>query len=173
MAWHKRDKALESYRKAADSEPDNIAPQVKLAEHYLAERKIDEASKALEKIQKINPKSHERGRSSRPRSTWRKTSSPTRSHSCRDALEDNPKSPVGHYYLGLAQFGNRDVQQAKASITEAIKLNPRWLEPKLVLADLAVCLRETAPSHRDTPGRPQRPKERTRPDGGWSECPTP
>jgi len=51
-------------------------------------------------------------------------------------LTDNPKSARGHYFLALAQLGNGDVQQAKTSLTEAIKINPKWDEARLLLGDL-------------------------------------
>ncbi len=43
---------------------------------------------------------------------------------------------MGHYLLGLAHLGNKDIQQAKTSLIEAVKLNPQWSEARLMLADL-------------------------------------
>ena len=43
---------------------------------------------------------------------------------------------MGHYFLGLAHLGNKDIQQAKNELAEAVKLNPDWTEPRLLLADL-------------------------------------
>jgi tetratricopeptide (TPR) repeat protein len=43
---------------------------------------------------------------------------------------------MGHYYLALAHMGNKDIQQAKTELAEAVKLNPRYIEARLVLADL-------------------------------------
>jgi len=51
-------------------------------------------------------------------------------------LKDNPKPFRGHYFLGLAHLGNKDVQRAKAELDEVVKLNPNWIEARLTLADL-------------------------------------
>jgi len=50
--------------------------------------------------------------------------------------KDNPKSFMGHHFLGLAHLGNRDIQQGKTALAEAVKLNPNWIEGRLLIADI-------------------------------------
>ncbi|MBS3907272.1 MAG: hypothetical protein KGZ49_09575 [Syntrophaceae bacterium] len=43
---------------------------------------------------------------------------------------------MGHHFLGLAHLGNRDIQQGKTALAEAVKLNPNWIEGRLLIADI-------------------------------------
>jgi Tfp pilus assembly protein PilF len=51
-------------------------------------------------------------------------------------VEKDLDKAMGHYSLGLAHLGNRDIQQAKAELAEAVKLNPNWNEARIVLAEV-------------------------------------
>lgn len=40
--------------------------------------------------------------------------------------------------MGLAHLGNKDIQQAKTEMTEAVNLNPGWSEPRFLRADMTL-----------------------------------
>jgi len=49
---------------------------------------------------------------------------------------DNSRSPQPFYFLGLAQLQTRQLNQAKKSLVKAKELSPRWLPPRLALAQM-------------------------------------
>ncbi len=77
-----------------------------------------------------------RGHTSREGSTWQRRNTTKRSISFNLISKTIQKSYLGHHFLGLAYLANRDVQQAKSELTEALKLNPDWMEARVLLADL-------------------------------------
>jgi len=59
LASGKKEKAIETYKKAVDTDSKNIPALSKLAEVYVNDRKYEEASREIGKILEINPKSNE------------------------------------------------------------------------------------------------------------------
>jgi tetratricopeptide (TPR) repeat protein len=114
----------------------NILARAKIAEGYISDEKYEDASKIIEKIIEINPKSHE-GMFLKGRLHLVKGEFDDAIAFLQPYLKDNPNVPMGHYLLGLGHLGNKDIQQAKTEPVEAVKLNPQWNEARLTLAQTA------------------------------------
>ncbi len=135
MSTSQKEKGLEVYRKLLDQDSKNIPVLSRLAELNLSEGKTAEASANTERILKINPKNAE-GQLLKGRIHLMKNEFNEALVYIQPFCRDYPKSASGQYFLGLAHLGNRDLNQAKTHLSEATRLNPRWLEPRLHLADI-------------------------------------
>ena len=100
-------------------------------------RNTTTALKYTEKILKINPKSQE-GLFLKGRIFLTKNEFDQALNLFQGYIKDNPQSAQAHYFSAMAHVGNRNIQQAKASLAEASKLNPKWDEPKLALAEMSL-----------------------------------
>ncbi|MCK7506646.1 MAG: tetratricopeptide repeat protein [Desulfobacterales bacterium] len=131
----KKDKAESYFKKALDQDSKNISVIARLADFYITEKKYDEGLKLTEKILKINPKSQDglllKGRILLSRNEFDQALNLFQGY-----VKDNPQSAMAHYLTALAHSGNRNIQQAKAALGEAIKLNPKWEQPRLLMADI-------------------------------------
>ena len=91
--------------------------------------------KRTEEILKINPKSQEamllKGRIFLSRNEFDQALNLFQTYA-----KDNPKAAMAHYLIAMAHYGNRNMQQAKAALAEAVTLNPKAEEPRLLLAEI-------------------------------------
>ena len=51
-------------------------------------------------------------------------------------LKEDPRNGQAHYFRGLSLLGKREKERAVQSLVKAVELNPLYLEPRLLLADI-------------------------------------
>ncbi len=135
MEINRRDKAVAAYQAILTKHPDYIPALARLAEYKLNVQKIDESMGYTDHILKSNPKSSEgqilKGRIYLARREYNDAISILQLY-----VKDFPRSAAGHYYLGLAHYGNRDLQQTRTHLAEAVNIKPEWDDAQISLAEI-------------------------------------
>lgn len=135
MSLNRKDKGISVYKKIVETGLKSEPALVRLAENSLNEGKLQEGSEYVEKILKSNPKSAE-GQLMKGRIHLTKREFDEAILYIQPFCKDYPKSAPGRYYLALAHFGNKDLKQAQTHASEAVRLRPRWIEPRVLLAEI-------------------------------------
>jgi len=117
FTWpREKGKAIETYKKAVDVDSKNIPALSKVAEVYINEKKYEEASKEIEKILEVNPKSNE-GTFLKGGCIWPRGNSMRRS-TFFNRTSRSPEVADGHYYSAFPIWGTR----------MSSRPNPSWLK---------------------------------------------
>lgn len=135
MSLNRKDKGISVYKKIVETGLKSEPALVRLAENSLNEGKLQESAGYVEKILKANPKSAE-GQLIKGRIHLAKREFDEAILYIQPFCKDYPKSAPGHYYLAQAHFGNKDLKQAQIHVSEAVQLRPRWIEPRMLLAEI-------------------------------------
>jgi len=61
-----------------------------------------------------------------------------------EGISKNPKDAQLQYALGRTRFAKRDLTAARAALQEATRLNPRFVEPRILLAEVNLQLQHPA-----------------------------
>jgi len=129
------DKALASYQRATEVNPDSTIARDKLIGHYLDTGKTAEAESRVKDILAKNAKDL-MGRFFDARLLLAKQKTDDAIPILQGVLKDEPQFAGAHHFLGVAYMQKRQPAQARASFADAVKHNPRLGESRIALAQI-------------------------------------
>lgn len=141
------DKAREMYARALEVDADDVAVLYEVARHHFKANEIDPADSYNEKILASRPGFMParmlKGEILIAKRDW------NGALAVFDAIiAQEPKAEQAHYYKGLAHFSKGEMQVAKASLNRVIELDARNLQARLLLADIALRMRDVDSAER-------------------------
>ncbi|MDH5641953.1 MAG: tetratricopeptide repeat protein, partial [Nitrospira sp.] len=129
------EKALTSYQRATEVQPDSTIARDKLIGHYLDTGKPTEAETRVKDILTKNAKDL-MGRFFDARLLLAKHKPDDAIPILQGVIKDEPQFAGAHHFLGVAYMQKRQPAQARASFADAVKHNPRMTESRTALAQL-------------------------------------
>ena len=128
-------KALSSYHRATELNPDSLVARDKLISHYLNTGKSSEAEPRVNEILKKN-KNDLAGRFFNARLMLAKNNVDEAISLLQGVVKDEPKMALAHHFLGVAFLQKRQTAQARGAFLDAVKLNPNLPESRIALAQV-------------------------------------
>lgn len=138
----RQDQALASYQRATELNTGSVIARDKLLSHYLDAGKTAEAERMIQDILGKN-KSDLIGRFFNARLSLLKGNADEAIPLFQSVVKDEPQLASGHHFLGVAFMKKHQVAQARAALTEAVKLSPGTPESRTALAELLLAQGET------------------------------
>ena len=123
------------YRDLLQKKPDSLFAKKGMTELFLIKGDLKQAKAYTEDILKIQPGDTD-GHYFRGRLYLLERDHQKASEYLSIVTRNAPQFAQGYYFLGLAQLQGNQIQQARASLQEAIELNPLWIQPRLALAQI-------------------------------------
>lgn len=135
FSWtHQPDKALTSYRRATDVNPDSQLARDKVIGYYLDHGKTTEAESRIKVVLEKNGRDL-MGRFFDGRLHLLKKKPDEAMSLLQEVVKDDPQFAGAHYFLGIAFMQKRQSSQARGAFAEAVKLNPGFSEARTALAE--------------------------------------
>ena len=129
-------RAITFYEASLGKGPDAII-QKKLVSAYLPLRRVAEAEKVTAALLAKGPNDVE-ARAFRGALDYLRGDNLSAKQRLQAAVKDDPSSPLSNYYLGLALKGIGDPSAAQKAFQDCLRINPRFIEAHLRLAELAL-----------------------------------
>ena len=134
-ATKRADLAEKEYKLIIDKHPDDITSRRALALLYFLNNRVADAEKVVDVILKSHP---EDGRTLLLRGLLR-----TRQGHAEEAVGDlqgatraEPRWPVAHYYLAVAEVQRGELKVAEAELQNALELQPDFTDARALLASM-------------------------------------
>lgn len=129
------DQALELYEKAVSIEPEEINIRLVLARFQYKNKNVDAAEKLVSQILEQRPKFFPAVELQAEILIFRKSFEKAM-RLLSDLEKEEPNNPRVPYFKGLCQVALGETDQAAASVSKAVELNPAYLKAHLLLADI-------------------------------------
>lgn len=141
------DQALKVYREGETVDTaDRPAYDRRMAEILAMQGKTDEATKLLTQVLNANSKDSDAIAMRAALMVQRGNRDELKKAigDLQPLVTKNPKDPMLHFNLGRAYMANRDLDQARQQLQDALKLSPNYIPAKLTLAQLLLTKGENA-----------------------------
>jgi tetratricopeptide (TPR) repeat protein len=128
------DKALATVQKAAEIKKDDMNIQVSMAEIQLDSNRLKDAESTVDKVLEKD-KGHVGANLLRGRIYLMRNDPASALDRFNVVARESPRNPMGYYFRALAQIRQGKSKVAEADLLKAIELDPRFYEPRLILAE--------------------------------------
>ncbi|HKQ36114.1 MAG TPA: tetratricopeptide repeat protein [Nitrospiraceae bacterium] len=129
------DKALTSYLRAIEVNPNSVIARDKLIAHYLDTGKTHEAEAKVKDILGKNS-TDLMGRFFNARLLLANNNAKEAIPILQGVVRDEPRFAGAHHFLGVAFMRERQISQARGAFADAVKANPNLPESRTALAEL-------------------------------------
>ena len=135
-----KDKAIAEFRNLVAAKPKDMGVKLQLVEMLLDQNRLDEAAPLLQAA--VDKSAKDKGKeNSQLQLLYGRVLTSQGKYSeaatiLQEVIKEEPNSPGGHYYLGIAQKGLGQLSEAKTSFAKALQLGPKMNQASVALANL-------------------------------------
>jgi tetratricopeptide (TPR) repeat protein len=128
------DKALESLEKAAEIRENDLDISATIAQVYFDSGKFEDAEAIVDGVLEKD-KGHVNANYLKGQLHLRKRDFSNALERFDLVVRESPRNARGYYFKGLSLIGKGEANQARQNLLEAVELDPRMLEARLMLAE--------------------------------------
>ncbi|MHB8766831.1 MAG: tetratricopeptide repeat protein, partial [Deferrisomatales bacterium] len=141
--------AIQAYQQAAEVDPEGTAGLERVAEVTVTKGDLEAARKGVAAIYARNPKSLA-GKYYEGRIFLAEKKNQDAASRLQEVLNEYPKHPQAHFFLGLAHYGQGNLQLARRDLEQAVEIRPDFGKARLLLAQILLDSRDFSAAEKAT-----------------------